>query len=137
MSAQRPRAHTCIVTRHVRARTAGMEGAHAAFAFTSGMAALSNMTRLLKAGDEILCNADVRRPNLPKTNKVARRTARTHVHTPHVNRAPAVSATDCFFYCAGHVCVLHIACICGYGLAHAHAYAGTYLSTYMHMRIRT
>jgi O-acetylhomoserine/O-acetylserine sulfhydrylase-like pyridoxal-dependent enzyme len=38
---------------------AGMEGAHAAFAFTSGMAALSNMTRLLQAGDEILCNADI------------------------------------------------------------------------------
>ena len=38
---------------------AGMEGAHAAFAFTSGMAALANMIRLLQAGDEILCNADI------------------------------------------------------------------------------
>lgn len=38
---------------------AGMEGAHAAFAFTSGMSALACMTRLLKAGDEILCNADI------------------------------------------------------------------------------
>ena len=38
---------------------AGMEGADAAFAFTSGMSALANMTRLLKAGDEILCNADI------------------------------------------------------------------------------
>jgi len=38
---------------------AGMEGAHAAFAFTSGMSALANMTRLLKSGDEILCNADI------------------------------------------------------------------------------
>ncbi|EKX44816.1 hypothetical protein GUITHDRAFT_157916 [Guillardia theta CCMP2712] len=38
---------------------AGMEGAHAAFAFTSGMAALSCMTRLVKAGDEIICNADI------------------------------------------------------------------------------
>mmetsp|Transcript_33332 Transcript_33332/g.74716 ORF Transcript_33332/g.74716 Transcript_33332/m.74716 type:complete len:414 (-) Transcript_33332:53-1294(-) len=38
---------------------AGMDGAHAAFAFTSGMAALSCMTRLVKAGDEIICNADI------------------------------------------------------------------------------
>ena len=38
---------------------AGLEGAHAAFAFTSGMAALACMTRLLNAGDEILCNADI------------------------------------------------------------------------------
>jgi len=38
---------------------AGMEGADRAFAFTSGMSALATMTRLLKAGDEILCNADI------------------------------------------------------------------------------
>mmetsp|Transcript_63946 Transcript_63946/g.133295 ORF Transcript_63946/g.133295 Transcript_63946/m.133295 type:complete len:414 (-) Transcript_63946:567-1808(-) len=38
---------------------AGMDGADRAFAFTSGMAALSCMTRLLKSGDEILCNADI------------------------------------------------------------------------------
>ncbi len=38
---------------------AGLEGAHAAFAFTTGMAALNCMTRLLECGDEILCNADI------------------------------------------------------------------------------
>ena len=37
----------------------GMEGSDRAFAFTSGMSALACMTRLLKAGDEILCNADI------------------------------------------------------------------------------
>jgi len=48
--------HVCV---RVCTYTLGMEGAHAAFAFTSGMSALANMTRLLQAGDEILCNADV------------------------------------------------------------------------------
>jgi len=40
---------------------AGMEGSNcdAAFAFSTGMAALGAMTRILKAGDEILCNADI------------------------------------------------------------------------------
>ena len=47
------------VTTFLMNTLAGMEGAHAAFAFTSGMAALANMTRLLKAGDEVLCNADI------------------------------------------------------------------------------
>ena len=50
--------HVCV---RVCTYTLGMEGAHAAFAFTSGMSALANMTRLLQAGDEILCNADVSR----------------------------------------------------------------------------
>ena len=39
--------------------TAGLEGAHAAFAFTTGLAALNCMTRILASGDEILCNGDI------------------------------------------------------------------------------
>lgn len=38
---------------------ASLEGAHAAFAFSTGMAAISATTRLLRAGDEILCSDDV------------------------------------------------------------------------------
>src|SRR4051794_15053360 len=36
-----------------------LEGAHAAFAFTSGMAALVAVTRLLKSGDELICGSDI------------------------------------------------------------------------------
>eukprot|EP00747_Dinoflagellata_sp_TGD_P158148 gnl/TRDRNA2_/TRDRNA2_177792_c1_seq3.p1 gnl/TRDRNA2_/TRDRNA2_177792_c1~~gnl/TRDRNA2_/TRDRNA2_177792_c1_seq3.p1 ORF type:complete len:653 (-),score=101.96 gnl/TRDRNA2_/TRDRNA2_177792_c1_seq3:78-2036(-) len=36
-----------------------LENATAAFAFASGMAALHTVTRLLKAGDEVICNADI------------------------------------------------------------------------------
>lgn len=36
-----------------------LEGAHAAFAFTSGMAALAAITRLLKSGDELLLGEDI------------------------------------------------------------------------------
>jgi cystathionine beta-lyase/cystathionine gamma-synthase len=45
---------------------AGLEGAHSAFAFTTGMAALNCMTRLMEAGDEILCNADIYGMYIPK-----------------------------------------------------------------------
>uniref|UniRef100_A0A0G4F2L0 Cystathionine beta-lyase n=1 Tax=Chromera velia CCMP2878 TaxID=1169474 RepID=A0A0G4F2L0_9ALVE len=38
---------------------ASLEGAHAAFAFNSGMAAITAVTRLLKTGDEILCGDDI------------------------------------------------------------------------------
>ena len=55
---------------------AGMEGAHAAFAFTSGMSALANMTRLLKSGDEILCNADIYGGMYRLLTKVATRQVR-------------------------------------------------------------
>ncbi len=40
-------------------QVAMLEGAHAAFAFTSGMAALAAVTRLLKAGDELLVGDDI------------------------------------------------------------------------------
>jgi cystathionine beta-lyase len=40
-------------------QVAMLEGAHAAFAFTSGMAALSAVTRLLQAGDELLVGDDI------------------------------------------------------------------------------
>ena len=40
-------------------QVAMLEGAHAAFAFGSGMAALAAVTRLLKAGDELLVGDDI------------------------------------------------------------------------------
>jgi cystathionine beta-lyase len=40
-------------------QVAMLEGAHAAFAFTSGMAALSAVTRLLQTGDELLVGDDI------------------------------------------------------------------------------
>lgn len=40
-------------------QVAMLEGAHAAFAFTSGMAALAAVTRLLRAGDELLVGEDI------------------------------------------------------------------------------
>lgn len=40
-------------------QVAMLEGAHAAFAFGSGMAALAAVTRLLKAGDELIVGADI------------------------------------------------------------------------------
>ena len=47
-------------TRTALERQAAMlEGAHAAFAFTSGMAALSTLTRLLRTGDELLVGSDI------------------------------------------------------------------------------
>ncbi|KAL6077449.1 Cystathionine gamma-synthase [Balamuthia mandrillaris] len=38
---------------------AGLENAHSAFAFSSGMAALSTVTRLLKSGEEVLAGTDL------------------------------------------------------------------------------
>jgi len=38
---------------------AGLENAYAAFAFTSGMAALSSVTRLVKSGEEIIASSDL------------------------------------------------------------------------------
>ncbi|KAF4694584.1 hypothetical protein FOZ63_027681, partial [Perkinsus olseni] len=38
---------------------AGLEGAHAAFSFNTGMAALAAVTRLCDAGDEIICGDDI------------------------------------------------------------------------------
>ena len=43
----------------LEAQVAQLEGAHAAFAFASGMAALAAVTRLLAPGDELLVGADV------------------------------------------------------------------------------
>lgn len=40
-------------------QVAMLEGAHAAFAFGSGMAALAAVTRLLKAGDELIVGDDI------------------------------------------------------------------------------
>ena len=67
---------------------AGMEGAHAAFAFTSGMSALANMTRLLKAGDEILCNADIYGGMYRLLTKVATRQVET-VHPAQARKRTA------------------------------------------------
>eukprot|EP00960_Hanusia_phi_P036007 752091-Hanusia_phi.AAC.2 len=71
-----------------------MDGAHAAFAFTSGMAALSCMTRLVKAGDEIICNADIYGGMYRLLTKVATRQggeqrlyAQTHAHLMIAGRA--------------------------------------------------
>ncbi|KAF4677386.1 hypothetical protein FOL47_001972 [Perkinsus chesapeaki] len=38
---------------------AGLEGAHAAFSFNTGMAALAAVTKLCDAGDEIICGDDI------------------------------------------------------------------------------
>lgn len=40
-------------------QVAMLENAHAAFAFTSGMAALNSITRLLKAGDTLIVGSDI------------------------------------------------------------------------------
>ena len=55
-----------------------LEGAHACFAFTSGMAALSALTRLLEVGDEMLLCDDIYGGMFRLVSKVTARQGVTH-----------------------------------------------------------
>lgn len=86
-----------------------MEGAHSAYAFSTGMAALAAMCRILKAGDEILCNADIYGGMYRLLTKVVARQGKGAAHINACMNAryffpKSVFVPKCSFTMRSHTC---------------------------------